>query len=297
MLLNLLKRLIPLMAFSIAIIIWSGLPAMTKLALSGMSISLFISIRFLCSSLFLFPFALPIIKKVKQLSINKWLCFISTITIMFYSQTWAIQQIPAIVYIVVFSATPVLMALCLRYQMQWQAFLGLIVVILALSLFVYDGKAMSIWSVPAILSMVISMGSWIAYTILIKQLHDVFNDLEITIITCFSAAFVSLMISFFSADFTMLSELPLTTIIFAGLIGLILPMAFLGYSYALRKIPIVSIFGQYLEPVVGIVLTSVLLGGTVSLKQGLSIICLLFGIGLLSNFSQEQKVEYITPRE
>jgi drug/metabolite transporter (DMT)-like permease len=286
MLLKTWERILPYFALLIAITIWGGLPAVTKLTLTGISVSLFITIRFLFSSLFLSPLIFRVLKKSRQLSLIHWCIFVLIISVMFYSQTWAIHQVPAPLYIVLFSATPVLMALCLRYTMRWPAILGLIVVLIALMFFLYEDKTSGIWSYWAIFAVCISMCSWIAYTVVIKQFQLIYDDLEITAITCFLAAIISVSISLIQADFQFLSQVSYKSIINAAAVGMVLPLAFLGYSFALRKKPIISIFGQYLEPVIGIIIAALLIGGTISSKQSIAVACLLIGVSLMSKYSK-----------
>lgn len=181
MLLKIGGRLLPYIALLVAVTIWGGLPAVTKLTLSGISVSLFITIRFVFSSVFLSPLIFRVVKKSKKLSLVHWCTFVVTISVMFYSQTWAIHQVPAPLYIVLFSA-----------------------------------KA----------------------------------------------------------------------IINSAAIGLVLPLAFFGYSYALRKKPVISIFGQYLEPIIGIMIAALLIGGTISTKQSIAFAWVLIGVSLLSKYSK-----------
>lgn len=287
MLLNYMRFLIPYGSLIIAITIWGGLPTLTKLALSNMTVLGFIAVRFVFSSLLLSPYLISVAKKCRQVSLRYWLAFTVTISLMFYSQTWAIEQVAVSWYVVVFSVTPVVMALCLRYKMHWQATLGVIVVGFSLSVFLSNGHDSGQWHILGLLAVLVGMLCWVGYSILITQFHHAYSDIQITALTSFIAAIVNLIIWLAKTQSTVL-YFNSYAYLFSAIAGIVLPVAFFSYSYALRHCPKFSIFGQYLEPVLGLIIANLILGGSLSLKQYIAFVFILTGVVFVTRYSSSR---------
>lgn len=289
MLLKTDRPFFPYAALLLSVAIWGGLPTITRIALTKMSVLAFITMRFLFSSILLSPYFLDVIKKYKKVSFGYWLAFVVTITLMFYSQTWSVAHIPVSWYVVIFSITPVVMALCLRYQMKWQAVFGVFLVLVNLFLFLSSGHGVFQWSVFGLVAVLIGMLCWVAYTVLLHQFHSIYNDIQITALTCYIAAAVNFCIWMFQGSYSGF-HLSVYSCVISASLGIILPLAFFSYSYAMRHQPKFSIFGQYLEPVFGLIIALMILGGALSIKQYIAFAFVLIGVFFVMQYSNPKEI-------
>ena len=141
----------------------------------------------------------------------------------------------------------------------------------------------------SILVVVVGMFSWVLYSVLIKKFHAVYNDVQITALTCYLGAMINIVILFFHSND--LSQWTLHTISLAGITGIILVFAFFCYSYGLRHQPKFSIFGQYLEPVFGLITAAFLFGNTLTPRQFIAAFFILAGTLITTCYSRERVVQ------
>ncbi|MCW5590142.1 MAG: DMT family transporter [Legionellales bacterium] len=286
MLLNRFKTLIPYLAALFAVSVWGGMPVLVKMALKGISVPGFIALRFGFSSLLLLPCLKSVIKKLGDLNSRDLILFILVISVMFFSQTWAMDEIPVSWYVVIFSLTPVLMAVCLRYKMQWPAIVALLVIMISLYLFMSFKEQYDVLTIPAIIALVLGMLSWVFYSVLINKLHTVYNDLQVTTLTCYIAAIVNglIWILFFRSH---LSEINLSACLIAACVGAIVPCAFFCYSFAMRHQKLFAIYSQYLEPVLGLLLAALVFKDALSLLQYCCVVFILSGVIVVTRYSMQ----------
>lgn len=288
MLLKYVRALIPYGALIIAITIWGGLPTLTKLALDNMTVLGFIAIRFIFSSLLLSPYLLTVIKKSPDVPLKYWLILTVIITLMFYSQTWAIQQVAVSWYVVIFSITPVIMALCLRYRMHWQAIVGVILVGFSLLVFLSKGRDSGQWHLLGLTAVIVGMLCWVGYSLLVTRFHHAYSDIQITAITAYIAALVNVIIWLINVEHVSLA-FDGQAYFLSAIAGVVLPIAFWSYSYALRRCPKFSVFGQYLEPALGLIIANFILGGTLMIKQYIAFVFILIGVIGVTRYSSPRR--------
>ncbi len=274
-----------IIATLLAIFIWGGLPSIVKIALSDLSISSFMVIRFFFASLFLLPFLNSIIRNCRKVSLPLWGASFLIIGTMFSSQTLAISLLPVSYYIIIFSINPVIIALFFRYRFQWQSIIGIGVVTISLFLFLtsssHETQSLNILS---FLIVSIGMISWVFYSVLIKKLQSTYNDMQITALTCYIGAIINGIFLFFHSNRVM--EWQPHAIFLSGTAGIVSVFAFFCYSYGMRYQPKFCIFGQYLEPVLGLVIAAVLVGDHLSLLQLISGLLVLTGILVTTRYSK-----------
>lgn len=267
--------LFPYVALLLSMIIWGGVPTMIKLALTQIDVSSFIVLRFMISSILLLPVLGSITRKIKLISLPTWLAFAVTVAVMFYSQTWAIGAVSVSWYVVLFSITPALIAVFLRYKMSWKTILCVGLLGVSLFLFISTDRSDAQWSWLGLGAVFIGILSWVIYSVLIKKLHVAFNDVQITALTCYIAAIVNIGIWVMQGAHSLLN-LSFNAYKLSALTGILLPLAFFCYSFAMRRVPRFAIFGQYFEPVFGLVIAVIVLGRSLSILQyGLSGLILL----------------------
>jgi drug/metabolite transporter (DMT)-like permease len=282
-LINQIKHVLPYIILLVALVVWAALPSFTKIALSGMSVISFIAIRFIFSSILMAPFLKQVAVNLLKISARFWLVFILTISIMFGSQTFAVSALPVSWYIVIFSATPILIALCLRYRFNYKSILGLALVFLGLIFFFLNTyKDNGSFSWIAIFCTIIGMFSWVFYSVLIKHLHKTYNDVQITALTTYLGAIASLIAAFFLR--VNLASIHWHSFLITAVLGLILPLAFFCYSYSIRYCQGFAIFGQYLEPIFGVIIAIMIFGNSLNFYAYVAAAIVLAGVAITTRY-------------
>ncbi len=288
MLLTYRRELLAYSSLIIAISIWGGLPTITKLALSNIDIHGFILIRFLVSSILLSPYLKNILKQCRLISLKHWVFFTITVSMMFYSQTWAIEQIDVSFYIIIFSITPVIMALCLQYKIYWQAMLGIIIVSVTLIVVFSQNSSTRVLNISGVIATFIGIFCWVIYSIFVTKFHHIYNDIQITALTSYIAFLISCIL-WFSHINHFFPHIDKIAGMMSACTGIILLVAFFCYSYALRYRPKFAIFGQYLEPIVGLIISAFVLGNILTMEQYVYFFFILAGVVMVTRYTHAQQ--------
>jgi len=282
-----IDRAFPFLASFSAIMIWALLPILTKSIVAQVNVSFFLVQRFFFSTLILSWLIPKIIKKIKFIDIKKFIFFVVILGSNFYLQTWALSQVPATWYVVVFALNPILTLLLLRHNITSIAWIGIIFAIIGTYLFGI-GKTGYLTEIKpiSIIALLGGMCTWSIYTVLIKNFHAIYSDLEITALSTIIAFLANLNIwgiSGFPMEGFIVQQLPQTI-----MIGLVVPTAYFLYSYGMRKLPIVMINAQYLEPIFSLIFASFILHEILNNTQYVASIIIIIGTMLASKTSLQR---------
>lgn len=259
----------------VAVFVWAVLPVLIKSAAFDSNISLFLFVRFVVSTILL-GFVLPsVLKKFSSLRPVEWIGFLLINGGIYFLQTLALQSLPASLYIVFFSLTPVLCLFALRIRLHSKAWAWIAVTILACLWFSLSGKenASKFVSFVTILAMAGSMIGWALYSAYIIRFQSAFDDLEISGLSSIFgllASFPVWAINGFS--FSGVNSSNLTG---AVMIGIIVPIGYAAYSFSLRRTPVFAVTSQYAEPIIALLIAIVVMAESISIWQAFAaIICI-----------------------
>ncbi len=257
---NGLARTLPLVSLLVTLVIWASVPTVAKAALAHVSLVTYLMLRYTLAGLFMLPYLKQSMAGASRLSWWSWAVLIISSCMIIYVQTWAIQQVTASWYIVVFSSCPVLIALLLRYRFTVRAIGGLLATIGGLALYLQDShEAGTPFQLGALLGVLTGMLAWVAYTVVITRFHKVYNDTQITAICSYIGAIFSLLLFLSAGDYSVQqANWQVATAIVVS--GALMPLSLWCYSYSMRKAEALTIFGQYLEPLIGLFIAFLVFG-------------------------------------
>lgn len=257
---NGLARTLPLVSLLVTLVIWASVPTVAKAALAHVSLVTYLMLRYTLAGLFMLPYLKQSMAGASRLSWWSWAVLIISSCMIIYVQTWAIQQVTASWYIVVFSSCPVLIALLLRYRFTVRAIGGLLATIGGLALYLQDSHASGApFQLGALLGVLTGMLAWVAYTVVITRFHKVYNDTQITAICSYIGAIFSLLLFLSAGDYSVQQA---NWQVAAAIVvsGALMPLSLWCYSYSMRKAEALTIFGQYLEPLIGLFIAFLVFG-------------------------------------
>jgi drug/metabolite transporter (DMT)-like permease len=282
---NGLLRILPLLSLLTAITIWASVPTITKVALSHVSLISFLMLRYVFSGVIMLPYLRSLYRGARQLSWRSWLVLVASSCLLIFVQSWSIQQVSASWYIIVFSSCPVLIALCLRYRFTRLSIAGLLLTIAGLILYISDSHSASTpFNLWALLGTFAGMLSWVAYSVVITRFHSVYDDMQITAICTYIGAVFSIVLCAWSGD-TSFVRTSVSVALWTGLSGAVMPLSLLCYSYSMRKTEALTIFGQYLEPIIGLLIAFLIFGTALSAHSCLALVLILGGTIAVTHFS------------
>ncbi|MBB3117111.1 DMT family transporter [Pseudoduganella violacea] len=257
---NGLTRILPLISLLVTLTIWASVPTVAKAALAHVSLVTYLMLRYTLAGLFMLPYLKQTVAGASGLSWRSWAVLVVSSCLIIYVQTWAIQQVTASWYIVVFSSCPVLIALLLRYRFTTRAVAGLLATVAGLALYLQDSHAAGApFQLGALLGVLTGMLAWVAYTVIITRFHAVYNDTQITAICSYIGALFSLMLFIAAGDYSVRqASWPVAAAIIVS--GVLMPLSLWCYSYSMRKAEALTIFGQYLEPLIGLFIAFLVFG-------------------------------------
>jgi drug/metabolite transporter (DMT)-like permease len=285
------KRYFAFLAIFGAIMIWASLPVLVKLIVTQVDVSFFLVQRFIISFLLLSWLTPRIIKKIRFLDRKKILWFIIALGSNFYLQTFALSQVPAGWYVIVFALNPILTLLLLRHNITGTTWAGIALALTGTYLFsIAQPGYLSTVNLVSIVALLGGMFSWSIYTVLVKNLHAIYSDTELTGLSSLVALLASLFIwslHGFPVSGGFIKYLPETVAI-----GLIVPAAYFLYSYGMRKLPVITINAQYLEPIFSLFFASIILHENLNNAQYLASIIVIAGTVLSSELFKTKLVSH-----
>lgn len=255
-----LPRILPLVSLLVTLVIWASVPTVAKAALAHVSLVTYLMLRYTLAGLFMLPYLKQTMAGASRLSWRSWAVLVVSSCMIIYVQTWAIQQVTASWYIIVFSSCPVLIALLLRYRFTVRAVAGLLATIAGLALYLQDSHAPGTpFQLGALLGVLTGMLSWVAYSVIITRFHAVYNDTEITAICSYIGAAFSFVLFLAAGDYSVQQA---NWQVAAAIVvsGALMPLSLWCYSYSMRKAEALTIFGQYLEPLIGLFIAFLVFG-------------------------------------
>ncbi|HVV67710.1 MAG TPA: DMT family transporter [Patescibacteria group bacterium] len=274
-----------------AIIIWASLPTLVKLIVTQVNVSFFLVQRFFISFLILCWLTPRIIKKLKLVDSKILTGFMIALGANFYLQTYALSQVPAGWYVMIFALNPILTLLLLRHNITLTTWVGIALAVMGTYLFsIAQQGYLSTISPLSIAALLGGMFTWSIYSVLVKKLHAIYSDTELTGLSSLVALITSLLIwsiSGFPVDAGFIKYLPVTLII-----GLIVPVAYFLYSYGMRKLPVITVNAQYIEPIFSLFFASLILHENLNRNQYLASLIVIAGTILSSEIFKAKLVSY-----
>lgn len=248
-----------------AVFIWGAFPVLIKSALQFASVEQLLTLRFLVSTLIFITFLPTTIKKIRQISFFQFTAFIIAVVVVFYSQTYALDEMPASWYVAVFAFVPIIFMLIYREPLSTMGFIGTALAIIGMLIFFISMRheaGINFWKIILLL---ISMLAWVGYSVVAKQLHRYLQDRELVALTSLVGLLSS--ISIWSAHGFHAQNIPFSGLSLCVLAGVVLPLALVAYSFSLRFKPVFAVFSQYLEPVIGLIIAALFLGERMGVLQ------------------------------
>ncbi|MGW8392594.1 DMT family transporter [Pseudoduganella sp. HUAS MS19] len=257
---NGLARILPLVSLLLTLVIWASVPTVAKAALAHVSLVTYLMLRYTLAGLFMLPYLKQTMHGASRLSWGSWAVLVVSSCMIIYVQTWAIQQVTASWYIIVFSSCPVLIALLLRYRFTMRAVAGLLATVGGLVLYLQDSHSSGTpFQFSALIGVLTGMLAWVAYSVIITRFHAVYNDTQITAICSYIGAVFSLALFLAAGDYSVQQA---NWQVAAAIVvsGALMPLSLWCYSYSMRKAEALTIFGQYLEPLIGLFIAFLVFG-------------------------------------
>lgn len=272
-----LDKITSICAGLFAVTIWALFPVLAKLVINGANISSFLMLRFLCSTLMLCWIIPKVISKLSLLRFHKICYLIIIIGLNFYLQTYALSQISAGWYVIIFALNPVLTLLILKYKFVPLTWLGLLIALFGLYLFNIEQVNLHMAIKPIVVIFLTGgMLSWSIYVVLIKDVQNIYSDIEIAALTNFFGFCTSLCI--WVIGHAKIVGFSIHQLILSILLGLFVPVAYFLFSYGLRKSPNFTINAQYFESIISLLFAKSILHENITILQYFSGMVVLMGV-------------------
>lgn len=279
-------KVLAALSLLLAIVIWAAVPSVAKVALAYVTPAQYMVLRYLLAGLIFIPFFGKVLAGMKRLPKRDWGWLIGSSCLLIYAQVWTLQQVSASWYIVVFSCCPVLIALLLRYRFNLKSIAGLVVTVAGLALYLHDShQHQSPFSFIAMCGVVASMLAWVAYSVVITRFHQVYDDMQLTAVCSYISILFALVLYISDGNWAPPADLSWSVTAVIVLSGALMPLGLLCYSYAMRQAQTLTIFGQYLEPPIGLLIAFIVFGTGMTLTATVSVACIIAGTIALTHFS------------
>lgn len=260
-----MKNIKSIVAGVLAVFIWAVIPCLVKTGTETLSIPLLIVLRFLVASSVMLYWLPGVIKKMFRVKGWLWLLLLLDLGANYYFQSIAMKQLPVSWYIVIFSLNPILSLFFLKVPFNKNLILSIALSMMGTLCFLNWSEEKLLMNPLTLISLMIGMLTWVIYTLLVKKFQNVYNDIEITTLTNFNSLIAALII--WSMEGFKLSSLSATSLIAVTILGVGTVLAYIFYSYCLRRLPAFGILSQYLEPVFGIGAGYIMYHETLSIVQ------------------------------
>lgn len=272
----------------IAVFLWALAPGLIKTGMNAHNFSWFLLMRYVFSTLIIISVLPHVIRKASQLKISYWVATCISIVIHNGMQVFCLQQISIFWYTLMFSLTPVLTVFFFE-KPSWYVFSCFCLAILGTVIILDPSGLPIVPNYQYIFALVLCVLSWVVLTVLLKKIHQFYNDIETTFILNFSNLVSAMVIwglnAFPVEAFSHNESIGLTALVISS------PIALWLFSYAIRQNPLFGISAQYLEIIFGIFISTLIynevinssgwIGGSIIV---LSIVLLTFRNNILSIF-------------
>jgi drug/metabolite transporter (DMT)-like permease len=278
----------------LSVFIWGAFPTLVKSALAQSSIEQLLTIRFLVSTLFLIAILPRTIVKIRQLPFKMLIGFTFVTILVFYSQTYALNNVPASWYVAAFTFVPIIFLLFYREPLNTIGKIGAMFAVLGMILFFSSLSQAETMTVGNVILLIISMLAWVAYSIMAKQLQILFKDNEFVALTCLIGLLSSLF--FWSMTGFKGDHISFFGFFLCVLAGIALLIALLAYSFSLRIKPMFAMFSQYLEPIFGLIIAAIFMGEKLCFFQYLAASVIILGTFLVGFATQPRLPEVLSTK-
>ncbi|MGZ3772560.1 MAG: DMT family transporter [Pseudobdellovibrionaceae bacterium] len=264
-----------------SVLIWSIAPVIMKFGLSSMELPFLLIIRFTVSSLVFLPLIGNVFRKAHRLSLWKWAIFFGIISVIYYLQMAALKSFPVSWYLIVFALNPLLTLVFNKTKFSKRLFISLGFAIFGSTLFLKVSELKVSIPLEGWIYMIGGMFAWVAYTVLLPKLQQVYDDVEITALTSFVGFIAAIFIFAASGKNHFNFNMPGTVSSIS--LGILFPLAYYLFSVAIRHKPTFGIVCQYLEPVFGIAIAVIVLGENLQWIQVLGGTMIVGSMGYLTS--------------
>ncbi|AJC48731.1 DMT family transporter [Allofrancisella guangzhouensis] len=271
----------------IAVLIWGMFPTLVKSTLQFASVEQLLVLRFLVASLLFLPMFNTVFNKLLVIEKRYLALFVIFTIAVFFSQTYVLSQVPASWYVAVFTLAPIIFLLVYRETLNLFGKIGVTLAIIGMGLFFTSMNDHTDMNFLTMILLIISMLSWVGYSIFARKLHSQLNDREIVALTSF-VGFGSSFVFWGTKGFVW-EDLSLSILGLCVLTGVVLPLALVLYSFSLRIKPIFAMFSQYLEPIFGLLAAALFLGEVMGAIQYLAAIVIIIGTLFVGISSRQKK--------
>jgi drug/metabolite transporter (DMT)-like permease len=258
-----------------------------KGALQFTSIDELLTLRFFISLLVTLKILFSTLKKFKLISTVNLVVFAIIIISVFFSQAYAIDDVPATFYVSIFTLVPIVFLLICREPLNKVAMTGSGLAITGMIVFIFSLQYKGHLSFWSIILVILSMFTWVAYSLFTKKIQNSFLDKEIVAITTLIGFLSSLSVWFLHGFH--IQNLSLLGLELCCLAGIVLPLALVAYSFSLRHKPVFAIFSQYLEPIFGLIIAVIFLGEKMNVSQLLAAFIIVSGTFLVGIATRKQR--------
>lgn len=248
-----------------AVFIWGMFPVMIKGALQFISVDQLLMFRFFVSLLLFITIIPRTFRKIRYIPLSTSVIFVCTIIFLFYSQTYALDEVPASWYIGIFTFVPILFLLVYREPLNFMGYMGSALATGGMIMFFWSMRQESGMTFGGVALLFMSILAWVAYSVIAKKLHHHLQDRELVALTSVIGFISSLGV--WSAHGLHIQNISLPGLGLCILAGIVLPLALVAYSFSLRFKPVFAVFSQYLEPIIGLVIAALFLGERMNFSQ------------------------------
>ncbi|MDN5898259.1 MAG: DMT family transporter [Psychrobacter sp.] len=277
----------------LAVFIWGAFPTLLKETLVELKqVEQFLAIRFLFSTILLMPFLPKALSKLKQIDRFVVGAFIVTTVTVFYSQTYALNQVPASWYVAAFTFVPVIFLMLSKASLNYLEKLGSSTAMLGMLVFFSSLSYEKQMQFSGFVLLMISILSWVAYSLLAKKLHSKLTDFELVALTCFIGLMASTL--FWGVQGFQTEPLSIKGITLCVLTAMVVLVALMAYSFSLRVNPVFAVFSQYLEPVLGLMIAALFLRESMCFVQYLAASLIILGTFFIGFASRKKNAEAVS---
>lgn len=270
----------------LAVFIWGAFPILLKGTLYEFNeIEQLLTLRFFISTLLLAPILPRALNKLRHVELHLILAFTLITVTVFYSQTYALNQVPASWYVAAFTFVPVVFLVFSRQTLNTFEKMGSAIAMAGMLFFFASLSHDAQMSVSSIVLLVVSILSWVAYSLLTKKLHSRLQDYELVALTCFVGLLASLF--FWGLNGFHVQAISIIGLGLCAFTSIAVLIALVAYSFSLRKSPVFAVFAQYLEPVFGLTLAALFMSEKMVFLQYLSVSLVVIGTFLVGFASKK----------
>lgn len=235
-----------------AVAIWAAIPAFVKIGSSADTLPFLLVLRFGIASIFFLGSLRTILTRVTKINLHLWLALIACLGANFYFQGLAMVDLPVSWYLIIFCLNPLFSLIFLGIRFNIKLIFGIVLSILGTLLFIDIEQIRFIYGIWPIIYITIGMFTWVIYTVLVKRFQLIYSNVEVTAVTQFCALLACLLIWIATGlnTFSLNSEAIIPVIA----LGVLTPLAYLGFTTCLKEMPKFGVVSQYLEPVFGLLI-------------------------------------------